>query len=101
AIVTTLLRIGAPMGSMWLLTVTGRKSGVPRTTPVYVVERDGARWLISPYGEVNWVRNLRTAGQATLTRGRRHEPILAQALSPAEAAPVLKYSLTKAPSFLH
>ncbi len=44
-----------------LPTVPGRKSGVPRTTPVALGERDGRRWLVSPYGEVDWVRNLRAA----------------------------------------
>src|SRR5919201_1013491 len=67
-----------------LLTVAGRKSGRPRTTPVTVItDPDGHRWLIAPFGEVNWVRNLRAAGTATLRSGRRSETIRAIGLTPA------------------
>ena len=68
AMVTTLLRTGVRMGPMTLLTVRGRKSGQPRTTPVAIVEHEGQRWLISPYGQSDWVRNLRAAGRAKATR---------------------------------
>jgi len=39
---------------------------------------------------VDWVRNLRAAGEATLTRGRRSEAVKAIELSPREAGLVLK-----------
>ena len=100
AIVVALLRRGVKMGGNTLLTVPGRKSGQPRTTPVTILEWNGERWLQSPFGEVNWVRNLRAAGGATLTRGRRVEPISVVALSPAEAAPVLKETLASYPSLI-
>jgi deazaflavin-dependent oxidoreductase (nitroreductase family) len=72
---TTLLHAGVRMGNMALLTVRGRKSGLPRTTPVSLGEQDGRRWLIAAFGEVNWARNLRAAGEATLTQGRHSEAI--------------------------
>ncbi len=100
AVVAALLRRGVKMGGNTLLTVPGRKSGQPRTTPVTILEWNGERWLQSPFGEVNWVRNLRAAGRATLTRGRRVEPISVIALSPAEAAPVLKGTLASYPSLI-
>jgi len=81
-----LLRLGIPMGPNALLTVRGRKSGVPRTTPVAVVELDGRRWIIGTFGEVNWVQNLRAAGEAVLSHGGRREPVRAVALSPEQAA---------------
>jgi deazaflavin-dependent oxidoreductase (nitroreductase family) len=99
-IVTALLRAGIKMGSMTLLTVRGRKSGQPRTTPVALIEKDGQRWLVAPYGAVNWVRNLRAAGEATLTHGRHTEHITVTELSAKEAAATLKESLSTAPSFL-
>lgn len=43
--------------SYYLLTVPGRKSGKPHTTPVILVEQSGVRWLVAPYGDVNWVLN--------------------------------------------
>lgn len=94
------LRLGLPLGNMALLTVPGRKSGLPRTTPVALGERDGQRWLLSPYGEVDWVRNLRAAGGGTLARGRWSLHFTSTPLSPTDAAPLLKYSVSTAPGFI-
>ena len=93
ALITTLLRAGVKMGTTSLLTVRGRKSGQPHTVPVVLVVQDGQRWLVAPYGVVQWVRNIRAAGTATLTRGRRSEAISVTELPAQEAAPVLKQYL--------
>ena len=98
ALVTALLRAGVRLGSMTLLTVRGRASGQPRTTPVVVTEQNGQRVLLGTFGEVNWVRNLRAAGEATLTRGRHSEHVSARELSAEEAAPILQRILPGAPS---
>jgi deazaflavin-dependent oxidoreductase (nitroreductase family) len=81
-----LLRLGVPMGPDILLTVAGRRSGEPRTTPVTICEEGGRRGIISPFGETQWVRNLRAAGTASITTGRRTERVRAVELSPDEAA---------------
>ncbi len=73
----------------YLLTVRGRKSGRPYSTPVTLVE-NGERWLVAPYGDVGWVRNARAAGNVTLRRGRRSETVQIEQVGPAEAAPVLR-----------
>jgi deazaflavin-dependent oxidoreductase (nitroreductase family) len=75
---------GVPMGPNALITVRGRKSGEPRTTPVALIEIDGRRWVSSPWGDVNWVRNLRAAGQATLTIGRTQVAVTAIELAAEE-----------------
>jgi deazaflavin-dependent oxidoreductase (nitroreductase family) len=75
------LRVGRLMGPNALLTVRGRKSGEARTTPVALVEIDGSRWVIGTFGETNWVRNLRAAGQATLTVGSNRQDVMATELS--------------------
>jgi deazaflavin-dependent oxidoreductase (nitroreductase family) len=93
ALITALLRAGVKMGTASLLTVRGRKTGQPHTVPVLLVEQGGQRWLVAPYGEVQWVRNIRAAGTATLTRGRRSEAIRVTELSAREAALVLKQYL--------
>jgi|SRR6266852_4360778 len=93
ALTTTLLRAGVKIGTMSLLTVRGRKSGQPHTVLVLLVEQDGERWLAAPYGAVQWVRNIRAAGTATLTRGRRSEAISVTELEASKAAPVLKQYL--------
>lgn len=85
-----LLRIGVPMGSLVLLSVRGRKSGKVTTIPIALVHDGHERWLVAVFGEVNWVRNLRTAGRAQLTRGRRTEPIEVIELGTNEAAPILQ-----------
>ena len=92
-LIMALLRAGVKMGTTSLLTVRGRKSGQPHTVPVVLVERDGERWLVAPYGVVQWVRNIRAAGTARLTRGRRSETISVIELDTKEAAPVLKLYL--------
>src|SRR5215212_978841 len=79
---TTLLRAGVRLMGfgkypMYLLTVRGRKSGQPRTVSIAIMEQEGKRYLGAPFGAVNWVRNLRSAGEAVLTRGRRSETVSA------------------------
>ena len=85
-----LLRIGLRTGPAVLLTVRGRRSGRPLTTPVGVFERNGQRWLFAEFGRVNWVRNLRATPKAEIRRGRHRESIVAVELSPLEAAAVLR-----------
>jgi deazaflavin-dependent oxidoreductase (nitroreductase family) len=67
AIAKPLLAAGVPFGFNRLVTIRGRKSGQPRTTPLAVIEVAGRRWVWAPWGEVQWVRNLRAAGRATIT----------------------------------
>jgi deazaflavin-dependent oxidoreductase (nitroreductase family) len=76
-----LIALGVPMGPDVLITIRGRKTGVPRTTPVTICEYRGRRGLISPFGETNWARNLRAAGTATISFGRRRESVRAVELS--------------------
>lgn len=69
-----LLAAGVPLGFNGLITIPGRKSGLPRTTAVAIITVSGRRWIWAPWGEVHWVRNLRAAGRATINvRGRREE----------------------------
>ena len=96
ALFIALLRAGVKLGTMSLLTVRGRKSGQPHTVLVLLVEQDGQRWLVAPYGVVQWVRNIRASGTATLTRGRRSEAISVTELPAQQAAPILKQYLFKA-----
>jgi deazaflavin-dependent oxidoreductase (nitroreductase family) len=78
------LRAGVPLGFNGLITVRGRTSGLPRTTPVAIIEVSGRRWVWAPWGEVHWVRNLREARSATITMRRREEEVRAIELDPAE-----------------
>jgi deazaflavin-dependent oxidoreductase (nitroreductase family) len=89
-----LLRAGTPMGPNVLVTIRGRTSGLPRTTPLAIVELSGRRWIWAPFGEVDWVRNLRVAGTATITAGRRTEEVTATELDPTERAAFFRDVLT-------
>ena len=95
--VRALLGAGVGPKATYLLTVRGRRSGTPRSTPVTLVEANGQRWLVAPYGEVSWVRNARAAGRVTLTRRRRSETVAIVELGPEERAPVLKRYATQVP----
>jgi len=95
ALVRPLARLGlAP--HVYVLTVPGRKTGEPHSTPVRLIE-NGTRWLVAPYGEVGWVRNARAAGSVTLGRRGRSQQLAIEEVGPDEAAPVLREYVRKVP----
>jgi deazaflavin-dependent oxidoreductase (nitroreductase family) len=79
-----LLVAGIPVGPNELVTIRGRNSGLPRTTPLAIIKVGGRRWVWAPWGEVQWVRNLRAAGRATLAVRGRNEEVRATELGPAQ-----------------
>ena len=84
AILKFLMEAGVPLGPNRLVTIRGRKSGLPRTTPLAVIAVNGRRWVWSPWGESQWVRNLRAAGRATIVVRGRTEEVSATELDPKE-----------------
>ena len=78
-----------------VLAVRGRKSGEWRTTPVNPLTIDGQRYLISPRGNTQWVRNMRVAGGGELRIGRRVEKFTATELPVEERSAVLRAYLKK------
>ena len=98
SIISSLLHLGISMGGFALLTVRGRKSGKPIETPIAIFVQEGKSYLLTPYGIVNWVRNLRAAGgEATITRNRRTEKIHAVELPPEAAAPIFREAALSGP----
>ena len=83
-LVKGLLAAGIWLGPNGLITIRGRTSGLPRTNPVSIIEVSGRRWIWAPWGDVQWVRNLRTAGRATITKRRRTEEVTATELDATE-----------------
>ncbi|MGD9998170.1 MAG: nitroreductase family deazaflavin-dependent oxidoreductase [Ilumatobacteraceae bacterium] len=82
-----------------LLTVAGRRTGTPRTTPVApVFGDDGSVWLVAAYGDTGWARNVRAAGWVELRRGDDRTRYDARELDAVAAAPVLRAYLAKATS---
>ncbi len=96
-LVRVLLRVGLGPPRTYLLTVPGRRSGRPYTTPVTLVAHAGEHWLVAPYGAVNWVRNARAAGRVTLRRGRQAETVAVVEVGPEESAPVLQRYVAEVP----
>jgi len=88
-VMRTLARAGLVPYS-WVLITRGRKSGLARSVPVVLVELDGRRWLVAPYGVVSWVHNARTARAVSLRHGRDRRDYAIREVGPDEAAPVLK-----------
>ena len=43
-----LLVAGVPLGPNGLITIRGRKSGLPRTTPLAIIAVAGRRWVWAP-----------------------------------------------------
>jgi deazaflavin-dependent oxidoreductase (nitroreductase family) len=79
-----LLAAGVPLGFNRLVTIRGRKSGLPRSAAIAVIEVSGRRWVWAPWGEVHWVRNLRAAGSATIKARGGDEEVRATELDATE-----------------
>jgi deazaflavin-dependent oxidoreductase (nitroreductase family) len=90
-----MIRLGIGPAGMHLLTARGRTSGLPRTIPLNVIDQLDRRWLVAPYGQVGWVRNVRAAGEVELRRGGSAQRWLASEATSAEAVPVLRAYLRR------
>ncbi|MGE2724540.1 nitroreductase/quinone reductase family protein [Mycolicibacterium pulveris] len=93
-LVMVMLRLGIPISrheDPVVLTVAGRQTGKPRSTPITPMQIDGKRYVINGYPGADWVANVRAAaGQATLTKGRRREQVRMVELGADDARPVLR-----------
>ena len=68
-----------------------------------MIQLQGIRYSIGPralFGDVDWVRNLRAAGTATLTRGQHVETVTARELTAEETGPILKAAFKLAPGLI-
>jgi deazaflavin-dependent oxidoreductase (nitroreductase family) len=66
------------------------QSGRLYSTPVDIIELDDQRWLVAGYGPTNWVRNVRAAGEVTLSRGRQSEHFRVEEADRSAAVPALR-----------
>jgi deazaflavin-dependent oxidoreductase (nitroreductase family) len=73
-----------------VLTVPGRKTGKPRSTPVTPMTVDGKRYVVAGLPGSDWAANARAAGEAKLQVGRRAEPVRMVEMSTEEARPLLR-----------
>jgi deazaflavin-dependent oxidoreductase (nitroreductase family) len=68
-------RIGLTMGPVCVLTVPERRTGKPRSAPVSPLTVSGSRYVVAGLPDSDWARNVRAAGHAQLSRGRRRESV--------------------------
>jgi len=94
---TAILRRGLRIGSQYLLTVPGRRSGEPRSTPISIATVDGERYIVAAFGDAAWVGNVRAAGAGTLSRGGRHEAVTLIEVPVADRNPILRAFLEQVP----
>lgn len=97
-IVVGLQRLGVAFGPMQLLTVSGRRTGVPRTFPIAVIPIDGDRYIFQAYPKAAWVANARAAASVTLTRGRRTSTARLTEVPVEERRPLLRELVAKSPA---
>ncbi|OBH39601.1 deazaflavin-dependent nitroreductase [Mycobacterium sp. E342] len=90
-------RLGIPTGPAMVLTVPGRKSGRPRSTPMTPFEFEGGMYVVAGYPGADWAANARAAGTGMLSRGRRSQEVRIVELSAGEARPVLREFAAKVP----
>jgi deazaflavin-dependent oxidoreductase (nitroreductase family) len=95
SLVSLLARLG--IGPIHLLTTRGRRTGRPATVPVVPVDDAERRWLVAPYGEVQWVRNARSNPRVTVRYGREEHEYHAREVTAGEAGPVLRRYVHVAP----
>ncbi len=90
-------RLGIPTGPAMVLTVPGRKSGRPRSTPMTPFKFQDGLYVVAGYPGADWAANARAANTGTLSRGRRSREVRIVELTAMEARPVLRAFSTKVP----
>jgi deazaflavin-dependent oxidoreductase (nitroreductase family) len=93
--VASLTKMGVSVYGSRVLAVRGRTSGEWRTTPVNPLTFEGGRYLVSPRGNTQWVRNMRAAGGGELRVGRRVEEFTATEVPVEERPRLLRAYLKK------
>jgi deazaflavin-dependent oxidoreductase (nitroreductase family) len=96
-LITPPTRLGLAGRRTHILTVRGRKTGRRYSTPIQLVIEGERRWLVAPYGEREWVKNARAAGEVELTRALKTTRHVVEEVGPEEAAPVLREYLRTTP----
>jgi deazaflavin-dependent oxidoreductase (nitroreductase family) len=90
-VVRAMSRLGLPLGTIRILTVPGRRTGVPRSTPVSPLTVEGRRYIVAGLARGDWARNVRVAGHAQLARGRRRDRVrLTEVTDPAVREQVMR-----------
>ncbi|ORB73679.1 nitroreductase family deazaflavin-dependent oxidoreductase [Mycobacterium scrofulaceum] len=90
-------KLGIPTGPPMVLTVPGRKTGRPRSTPMTPFTLDGKLYAVAGFPRADWARNARAAGAGTLRKGRKIRRVRIIELTAEQARPVLREYPTEVP----
>lgn len=93
--IAVLSRIGISVAGSRILEVKGRRSGAPRRNPVNPIDLEGKRYLVSPRGNTQWVRNIRAAGEGDLLHRGRRERFRAREIGDEAKEPILRAYLRR------
>jgi F420H(2)-dependent quinone reductase len=93
--VALLTRLGLSVWGSRVLRVRGRKSGEWRSSPVNLLSFGGARYLVAPRGETQWVRNIRVTHEGELLLGSKVEPIRVVEIPDDQKIPILREYLKR------
>lgn len=83
-----------------VLTVVGRRSGKPRSTPISPMTVDGKRYVVGGFPGADWVRNAQANPNAVLRQGRRSEQVRMVEMTAEQARPLLRVFPEKVPTGL-
>ncbi|QZH65501.1 nitroreductase family deazaflavin-dependent oxidoreductase [Mycolicibacterium farcinogenes] len=83
------LGVGGDKGPV-VLTVPGRKTGKPRSTPVTPMTIDGHRYIVAGLPKGDWAANARAAGEATVHQGRKDQRVRMVEIPVEQARPLLR-----------
>jgi deazaflavin-dependent oxidoreductase (nitroreductase family) len=90
-------RLGISTGPAMVLTVPGRRSGVPRSTLMTPFDLDGGLYAVAGYPGADWAANARAAGAGRLAKGRRSRLVKIVELTAEQSRPVLRAFAVKVP----
>jgi deazaflavin-dependent oxidoreductase (nitroreductase family) len=95
-------KVGPPASLVLVLTTTGRKSGLPRQTPLQYEEIEGAYYVGSARGQqADWYRNILTNPCVEVQVGEEHFTGEARAITDVkEVADFLQYRLDLHPRMI-
>lgn len=94
----TVMRLGLMKEGPMVLTVPGRTSGKPRSTPITPFAVEGRRYVVGGFPGADWVRNVRAADVVTVTQGKQAEQVRMVEVPADEARPLLHAFPTLVPT---
>ena len=87
--------LGGGLSHNHLIQVRGRKTGRVYSTPVNLLELDHSRYLVSPRGNAQWVRNLKSSLELSLKKGSKTHRFRVRELPDPERPVILKEYLSR------